>query len=128
MERGRTIGGRRIGPLEAEVLSCLWDAAAPLSVREVASRLPGRKRAYTTVMTVLARLHEKGLVERVLSGKAYLYRASGTPVEIEARAIQDVLAASDDPKAVLAHLVEEVAKDPDLLRILDRLRRGRQAR
>jgi len=128
VKRSRTIAGHRIGALEAQVLACLWDATAPLSVRDVASKLKGRRRAYTTVMTVLARLHEKGLVERVLAGRAYLYRASGTPAEIEARTIQDLLAASDDPKAVLAHFVEELAKDPDLLRTLDRLRRGRSTR
>jgi predicted transcriptional regulator len=128
MARSRIVAGHRIGALEAEVLGHLWEATEPLSVRDIMSRLKGRRRAYTTVMTVLTRLYEKGLVERVLSGKAYLYRASGTPAEIEARRIQDLLAASEDPKAVLAHFVEELAKDPDLLRTLDRLRRGRSTR
>ncbi len=128
MARSRMVAGHRIGVLEAEVLRCLWDAKEPLSVREIASKLRGRRRAYTTVMTVLTRLHEKGLAERVLSGRAYLYRASGTPAEIEARRIQDLLAASEDPKAVLAHFVDGLAKDPELLRTLDRLRRGRSAR
>lgn len=128
MARSRIVAGHRIGALEAQVLRCLWDATEPLSVRDIVSKLKGRRRAYTTVMTVLTRLHEKGLAERVLSGRAYLYRASGTPAEIEARRIQDLLAASDDPKAVLAHFVEELAKDPGLLRTLDRLRRGRRTR
>ncbi len=128
MARSRTVAGHRIGALEAQVLGCLWDATEPLSVRDIASKLKGRRRAYTTVMTVLTRLHEKGLAERVLSGRAYLYRASGTPAEIEARRIQDLLAASEDPKAVLAHFVKELAKDPELLRTLDRARRGRGTR
>lgn len=123
--RSRTVAGHRIGALEAEVLGCLWKADEPLSVRDVVSRLRGRERAYTTVMTVLTRLHEKGLVERVLSGRAYLYRAAGTPAEIAARRIQELVAASEDPKAVLAHLVDGLASDPELLRTLDRLRRGR---
>ena len=125
MARSRIVAGHRIGALEAEVLERLWDASEPLSVRDIVSKLRGRRRAYTTVMTVLTRLHEKGLAERVLSGRAYLYRASGTPAEIEARRIQDLLAASDDPKAVLAHFVEELARDPELLRTLDRVRKGR---
>lgn len=128
MARSRIVAGHRIGALEAEVLGHLWDATEPLPVRDIASKLKGRRRAYTTVMTVLTRLHEKGLAERVVSGRAYLYRASGTPAEIEARRIQDLLAASEDPKAVLAHFVDELAKDSDLLRTLDRLRRGRSTR
>lgn len=128
MARSRIVAGHRIGTLEAEVLGHLWDAPEPLSVRDIVSKLKGRRRAYTTVMTVLTRLYEKGLVERVLSGKAYLYRASGTPAEMEARRIQDLLAASEDPKAVLAHFVEELAKDPELLRTLDRARKRRGTR
>lgn len=128
MARSRIVAGHRIGALEAEVLGHLWDATEPLSVRDIVSKLKGRRRAYTTVMTVLTRLYEKGLVERVLSGKAYLYRASGTPAEIEARRIQDLLAASQDPKAVLAHFVEELTKDPELLRTLDRARKGQGTR
>ena len=125
MTRSRIVAGHRIGALEAEVLRSLWKAGEPLSVRDVVARLRGRERAYTTVMTVLTRLHEKGLVERVLSGRAYLYRAAGTPEEIVARRIQELVIAADDPKAVLAHFVDGLASDPELIRTLDRLRKGR---
>lgn len=124
--RSRIVAGQRIGALESEVLRALWAAGEPLTVRQVLPRLPGRRRAYTTVLTVLTRLHEKGLVERVPAGKAHRYRPSGTPAEIEARRIQEVLAASEDPEAVLAHFVEGLARDPELLRTLDRLRRRRR--
>lgn len=122
------MAGQRIGALEAEVLERLWEAGEPLSVRDVVERLRGRRRAYTTVMTVLARLHGKGLVERVLAGRAYLYRPAGTPAELEARWIREVLRASEDPEAVLAHFVEDLADDPGLLETLDRLRRRGRAR
>lgn len=125
MKRSRTIAGHRIGTLEADVLERLWEAGRPLSVREVVVGLKGRRRAYTTIMTVLSRLHEKGLVERVLSGRAYLYAAAGTPAEIAARKIHELLTATGEPKAVLAHLVGELEEDPELLRTLDRLRRRR---
>jgi predicted transcriptional regulator len=123
--RSRIVAGYRIGALEAQILECLWKATEPLSVRDVVARLRGRRKAYTTVMTVLTRLHEKGLVERVLAGRAYLYRAAGTPEEIAARKIQEVLRGTGDPKAVLAHLVEGLSGDPELLRTLDRLRSGK---
>lgn len=128
MARSRTVAGYRMGALEAEVLSCLWEAPRPLSVRDVVSRLKGRRRAYTTVLTVLTRLHEKGLVQRIPAGRAHLYRATGTPDELVARRIRELVAAAADPQAVLAHFVDDLADDPALLRMLDRLRsegRGR---
>ena len=53
----------------------LLSAAEPLSVHELQSRLnrQGRDLAYTTVMTVLSRLHEKGVVKREKSGRQFFY-------------------------------------------------------
>ena len=64
-----------LGALEASVLSALWDSGEPLSVREVQARIRREPPlAYTTVLTVLDRLHGKGAVSRVMCGKAYVYR------------------------------------------------------
>lgn len=64
-----------LGELEEAVLSALWSSASPLSVREVLGRIKRRPPlAYTTVLTVLDRLHEKGMVDREKEGKAFLYR------------------------------------------------------
>jgi predicted transcriptional regulator len=68
-----------LGELEAAILGVLWDCAAKLSVREVLDRLErGPVLAYTTVMTVLDRLHDKGLVTREKAGKAFNYWPSLT--------------------------------------------------
>lgn len=66
-----------LGPLEYEVMRCLW-ADAPASVPQVLERLNDRRRkrdrlAYTTVMTVLARLHDKDLISRVRRGRGFDY-------------------------------------------------------
>ncbi|UER55461.1 hypothetical protein HJG43_13970 [Kineosporiaceae bacterium SCSIO 59966] len=43
-----------LGPLEREIMSCLWAAQGPLTVREVHAELSEHRQvAYTTVMTVL---------------------------------------------------------------------------
>lgn len=65
-----------LGPLEMQVLGLL-DTEAEQSVQEVRARLgeQGRRVAYTTVMTVLSRLHEKRLVRRRKHGNRYVYRA-----------------------------------------------------
>jgi predicted transcriptional regulator len=126
VRKPRVVGGYRLGTLEARVLEILWSAGRPLSVREVTSLLEGRRLAYTTVMTVLARLHQKGVVERVPSGRAYLYRpAARTPEELAAKRIRELVEAARDPRAVLAHLVTDLARDPELRQVLEELARER---
>lgn len=69
--------GELLGSLEYAAMQALW-AGAPASVKTVLDRInDGRPRseqlAYTTVMTVLGRLHEKGLLDRVKAGRGYDY-------------------------------------------------------
>lgn len=63
-----------LGELETSVLEVLWRSREPKSVRDVWADL-GSKRAlaYTTVLTVLDRLHDKRLVVRHREGKAFYY-------------------------------------------------------
>ncbi len=70
--------------------------------------LGGQPRAYTTVMTVLGRLVDKGLVQRVEGKKGHLYRAAGDPDELTAQAIRSLLAATADPAVALARFVEDL--------------------
>lgn len=64
-----------LGELEAEIMEIVWRLKT-VSVRAVLNRLKRRRKvAYTTVMTVMSRLAEKGILKRKL-GKingAYLY-------------------------------------------------------
>jgi predicted transcriptional regulator len=53
-------------------------------------RAADRQLAYTTVMTVMARLAEKGLLKRRLVGKAHEYEAADTRDGYLARASQDL--------------------------------------
>jgi predicted transcriptional regulator len=114
MMKRRSIAGTSLGGLEAELLEHLWAAGEPLGARELAGMLAGPPRAYTTVVTVLTRLVGKGLAERAGDGRRYLYRAAGDPSQLTARAIERLLAAAGDRRAVLAHLVEG-SQDPGLL-------------
>lgn len=65
-----------LGDAELEVLAVLWDEG-PTAVRQVMNRLheQGRRVAYTTVLTVLTRLEQKGFVRSDKSDMAYVYRA-----------------------------------------------------
>jgi BlaI family transcriptional regulator, penicillinase repressor len=66
------------GPLEMRVLGIL-DGRASLGVSEIqaALRKAGSDLAYTTVMTVLVRLHQKGFVKRKKEGRQFLYSVAG---------------------------------------------------
>jgi len=62
-----------ITPGEFELMEILW-SAGEASVREVWQQvLPRRPLAYTTVMTVLDKMHRKRIVTQRKQGKAYFY-------------------------------------------------------
>jgi predicted transcriptional regulator len=70
--------GAVLGPLEHRVMTRLWQAG-PQGVGDVMEAINGsseRQLAYTTVMTILVRLHDKGLVTRSKVGRHYRYTAA----------------------------------------------------
>jgi len=122
----RLVAGRRVGDLESEMLEVLWSARTWLSGREVLERLGDESRAYTTVMTVLGRLVDKSLVERVEEGKGHVYRAAGDPDELTAQAIRSLLSATAHPRVALAHFVDDL-DDPELVaELASAMKRARQ--
>jgi len=72
-----------LGSLQSRVLQALY-RQGPSSVRAIADTFKS-KFAYTTVMTVLVRLHEKGLVGREQQGKGYVYTPRYTMAELRDR-------------------------------------------
>ncbi|MFN2520784.1 MAG: BlaI/MecI/CopY family transcriptional regulator [Candidatus Limnocylindria bacterium] len=82
---------RFLGPLEAEIMDRLWRRRSA-TVRDVVDDL-GRSRAlaYTTVMTIMTRLHAKGLLARELEGKTYVYRPAFSREEHRARLSRDLV-------------------------------------
>lgn len=67
-----------LGKLEAEVMEIIWKLKTA-TVRAVVNRInKKRNAAYTTIMTIMSRLHAKGVLERRQDENgAYLY----TPAE-----------------------------------------------
>ena len=116
--------------LEAEVMDELW-SRGEASVREVMEALNAKapkQRAYTTYMTIMARLDSKGLLERRREGKTDFY----TPVyareqyaELRAQAeVESVVDQFGD--LALAHIARQMAQlDPERRRALQRLARGK---
>ena len=89
-------------------MQILWQQGE-LSVRALAKHLE-RPLAYTTVMTTLARLHEKGLLSRKRDGKRYLYSARLSRQEFLEATAREVLDRSIDEPTALALLAEKVSE------------------
>jgi predicted transcriptional regulator len=100
---------RAMGALEYEVLECLWGADRPLTPGDVLEQFHG-ELAYTTVMTILKRLWEKGLVDRVRQGRAFAYSTKVSEAELMASRMQNTPRAAHDAKATLARFVHRLSK------------------
>nr|WP_078603532.1 MULTISPECIES: BlaI/MecI/CopY family transcriptional regulator [unclassified Streptomyces] len=93
---------RPLGELEDAVMSRVWKWNRPVTVREVLEDLQKeRSIAYTTVMTVLDNLHQKGWVRRQAEGRAYRYEAVSTRAAYAAALMNDAWSQSDNPAAAL---------------------------
>jgi len=120
MSAGREHHETGLGPLEAEVMGHVWAAGGPVTVRQLVEQLnQGRAKplAYTTVMTVMSRLAEKGALRRQAQGRGYAYEA--TAADSAGLAVRGVLRDFGD--AAMAQFVEEARADPKLLKRLQRL-------
>lgn len=110
------VGRRAAGQLEAAVLAVLLEAGAALSPAAVRERIGG-SLAYTTVVTILSRLHVKGVLERHKAGRAYVYAPVADQPGLAARRMARVLDGEADREAVLARFVSALSdSDEELLR------------
>lgn len=109
MDRRRTPG-----TLEQKVLTALAAAAKPLTPAAVRAEI-GVDLAYTTVMTVLTRLHDKGAVTRQRTGRAYAY-TTADPTAVAAQRMRQLLDGRGDRAAVLTRFMGELtAEDEQVL-------------
>ncbi|WP_370942932.1 BlaI/MecI/CopY family transcriptional regulator [Amycolatopsis sp. cg5] len=103
---------RAPGKLESEVLAVLWTAGEPMSASDVQARLRG-DLAYTTVVTILGRLHDKGAVTREKRGRSFGYSPVEDEAGLTARRMRKVLDAGPDRDRVLARFVSELSGDDE---------------
>lgn len=106
------------GALEHDILAVLWAADRPLQPGQVKDQL-NTDLAYTSVATVLGRLHTKGLVRRTEAGRAFAYEASIDESQLAVRRIGEVLSSASDKRQVLAGFIGTLStKDIKALRAL----------
>lgn len=92
------------GELEALVLAALRAADGPVTAGWVQERLGG-DLAYTTVITILTRLHAKGAVTRERAGRSFEWTPVADEAGLAALRMRRVLDGESDREAVLARFV-----------------------
>ncbi len=110
-------------PGELEILQVLW-RRGPCTVREVMKVLnPTRRRAYTTVMSLMNVMFEKGLLEREPKGRAFVYKPRATRKKTLSGMVRDLLCRAFDGSAstMVVHLLEQADLSEDEL---DEIRRA----
>ncbi len=125
--RGRRIGftfdprkrglRRLLGDLESEVMEIVWKSAGPVTVRQVHQAISRqRELAYTTVMTVMGRLAEKGLLtRREGDGPALVYEPALSREDFLLGATKSILKAllTDFSAPTMTQLVELLGDQSD---------------
>ena len=81
-----------LAPLELECMNALWPLGEG-SVRDIHSRLVvTRPRAYTTILTIMDRLAQKGMVKRQKVGRAFRYQPNVSAEEARCSAVEKIIA------------------------------------
>lgn len=117
-----------LGPLEAEIMDVVWDKGE-VTVRDVhASIVERRPIAYTTVMTTLGRLADKGLLRRTEAHPAHRYSALVSREQYARSTVKSVVDWLVDhfPEPAVAYFVDRVGEEDD--ETIERLRQAIDAR
>lgn len=123
---------RGFGELEAVVMDRVWDhGPETVTVRDIFDELAAERRiAYTTVMSTMDNLHNKGWLSRERDGRAYRYWPVMTREEHSARLMREALDGGGRSELVLNYFIEQIdpAESERLRAALRRLaRRSRRA-
>ncbi|MEF3274242.1 MAG: BlaI/MecI/CopY family transcriptional regulator [Chloroflexus sp.] len=112
-----------LGPLETEIMQILWQEGSS-TVKKVHRRLAQQRDiAYTTVMTTMSRLADKGVLRREREGLAYVYTPVISEDEFVNMVVQQVLDGllDDYSDTAIAYMVDYLAQNnPSELRRLQR--------
>ncbi|GIH95190.1 BlaI/MecI/CopY family transcriptional regulator [Planobispora siamensis] len=103
---------RGLGDLESAIMDRLWSYRRPASVRDVLEDLRrDREIAYTTVMTVMDKLHTKGLLRRRQVGRAYVYETVASKEAYTAELMRAALSSGGNQAATLVHFLERLTPE-----------------
>lgn len=109
-----------LGETEMEVLHHVWDLGEA-TVKQVRKRiLESREVAYTTIMTVMKNLAEKGYLKYRKEGVTYVYSPAQEPDSVRSNLVKELIKKvfKGSPKELVQTLVEsEDLNEKDLSEI-----------
>jgi predicted transcriptional regulator len=117
-----------LGPLENEIMDVVWDSD-DVTVRDVHQALEARRPiAYTTVMTTLGRLADKGFLTRIEDQPAHHYTARVSREQYASSTVKSVVdwLVSHFPDPAVAYFVDRVEEED--AEVIDRLREAIEQR
>lgn len=103
--------------VELEILHVLWKQQ-PMTVRDVVDVLnQTRPRAYTSILSMLNVMFEKGLVKREMQGRAHLYWAKKSREKTLGGVVKDVLsrAFQGSTTSLITQVLEQSKPSPEEL-------------
>lgn len=108
-----------LGELEQKIMNIIWQSKGALKPADVLEKLNG-DYAYTTVMTLLSRLYDKGFLKRRLKGKAYFYSAAKSKDEFGKNMLSRLYKTlfEDYGDIALVQFMDSVKDNPEDLRKL----------
>src|ERR1700738_800691 len=102
---------KRFGDLESAIMERIWRVGRPVVVRDIYEELKAERAiAYTTVMTVMDKLHHQGGLRGEPKGRAYAYEAVASREAYTARLMRDAWATSDNQAAAFVHFLEQLSE------------------
>ncbi len=121
------MNSQMLGDLEKEVMEIVWQVDRPIAVKEVLDTIKKKRIiAYTTVMTIMSRLANKGILTRKLQGSSYLYKPKIDREKFIAKSAERIFssAVSAFGEEVATYFAKEIQKlnprkKAELLSLLD---------
>lgn len=117
-----------LGPLEEDIMEAVWETGV-VTVRDVHRALrDGRPVAYTTVMTTLGRLAEKGFLRRIEDQPAHRYVALVSRDQYARSTVKSVVdwLVGHFPEPAVAYFLDRVEREDE--EVIDRLRHAIEER
>ena len=107
---------RSLTKAELRIMQVLWKKRRA-TVADVLAAAPLRQLAYTTVLTMLRILEQKGAVKRELEGRAHVYYPAFEREEAARTAVRDVVQSffSNSKTALAMRLIAEEKPDREEL-------------
>jgi len=113
----------RLGELQHAIMRVLWDSGEA-TVSEVREGLePAKRRAPTTIATMLTKMEKKGVVAHRVEGRQFVYRPTVSEEAVTRSMVADLTQRlfEGDVSALVSHLITEQEIEAEELGRLRRL-------